>query len=184
MWTTSASLQAQDDKPTVVVSLYFVGETVACPPEGYPDLSTPGSPATRRCDPLTFGDLEDLARMAMSVQQSIPPERLRLGQNLLDSIEAYATACPAAAPCMDPKRRYSVVLVFEVSGVADVGGHAIALRRVPPGNSEIPALSASGALSDQGRWISQQRADAFLPAYGMRWVLQVGEWTWVLGTGP
>lgn len=176
IWTTSASLRAQDDKPTVVVSLYFVGETVACPPDGYHP--------TRTCDPIAFGDLEDLARMTIPVQQSIPPEGLRLGQNLLNSIEAYATACPATAPCMDPQMRYSVVMAFEVSGIADVGGHAISLRRESPGNSEILALFVSGTLSDQGRWIGQQRADAFLPAYGVRWVLQVGEWTWVLRTEP
>ena len=181
LWPTAASLQAQEARPDVVVSMYFVGEKVACPPDGYPDADEESTRS--RCPTWTFSDLADLSRQATPVQQSIPPEQLQLGQALLDSIEAFSDDCTIAVPCADePDRRYSIVLAFEVNDLRDFRGQEIAIRRLLPDRSRLPKYSASGELSQRGRWINHQRADIFLPSYSVRWELQIGEWRWNLGT--
>ena len=118
--------------------------------------------------------------MTRTVQQRIPPERLRLGERLLDSIDAFVDECPIVEPCLNASRRYSVILAFEV---ADLVNQGITLTRVSPDN-QFPAYSVSGELSPQGRWINHQRADTFLPSYGVRWQLEIGPWSWSLGTEP
>ena len=179
---TPMSVHAQGARPNVFVSMYFVGERVACPPDGY-DESGRGTRTCRR--QLTFDALEELTEqgIATPVQQSIPPEQLRLGASLLDSIEAFSDDCTIDTPCTEqPERRYSIVLAFEVDGVQDFDGHEIEIRRVLPGTSQFNEYTSSGNLSEQGRWINHQRADIFLPSYGVRWELQLDEWTWNLGT--
>ncbi|MCY4507806.1 MAG: hypothetical protein OXG35_12735 [Acidobacteria bacterium] len=160
--------------------MYFVAEAEACRPDGYPD---PNQEMAVRCEPLTFQDLETMIRRneGTRVQHGIPPEELRLGNALLDSIDAYREACPLASPCLKSKQRYAVILAFEVD-VPDPEGYEIAIRREPPRGSPVDPYSATGTLSGRGRWINHQRADVFLPAYGVRWRLNVGSWGWDLGT--
>ena len=171
-------LPAQIERPEVRVSLYFVGEAEACRPAGYPS----GMETSVPCEPLTFQDLEAMVRRTevTRVQHRIPPEQLRLGEELLDSIDAYREDCPLASPCLQPNRRYAVILAFEVD-VPDPVDFEIAIRRKPPPGSRVKPYSATGALSARGRWINHQRADVFLPAYGVRWQLDIGSWSWDLG---
>ena len=173
-------LSAQVEKPDVRVSLYFVREAEACRPDGYPDV---GMETSVPCEPLTFGDLETMVRRneVTRVQHGIPPEALRLGEELLDSVDAYREDCPLTSPCLEPKRRYAVILEFEVD-VPDPVDYRIAIHRKPPPGSRVLPYSATGALSERGRWINHQRADVFLPGYGVRWELDVGSWSWDLGT--
>ena len=183
LYVAPTSLRAQRDKPTIVVSMYFVSEKVACPPNGYDESGG----QTLACRQLTFEDLEQMTsqRIARRVQQSIPPEQLRLGRSLMYSLEAFSEDCPINTPCTDqPERRYSIVLAFEVKGAQDFDGYEITIRRIPPSDSRFEGYSRSGILSDRGRWINHQRADVFLPSNGVRWVLQLGEWNWNLGTEP
>lgn len=175
---TPSSLPAQIERPEVLVSLYFVGEVEACRPAGYPS----GMETSVRCEPLTFEDLEAMVRRpeVTRVQHGIPPEQLRLGEELLDSIDAYRDDCPLTRPCSHPSRRYVVILAFEVD-VSDPVDYEITIRREPPRGSRVEPYSATGALSGRGRWINHQRADVFLPAYGVRWRLDIGSWSWDLG---
>ena len=176
--TIPVALSAQTERPDVLVSMYLVSETDACRPYGYqrPDDETP-----TRCTPLTFDELDTMVRQdtAALVQHKIPPEKLRLGEELLDSIDAFRDDCPLDSPCSEPDRRYAIILAFEaaVSGPVDCRIH-----RKPPTKSLIPAYSITGNLSVRGRWITHQRADVFLPAYNVRWLLEIGEWNWNLGT--
>ena len=169
---------AQAEKPEVTVSMYFASETDACPPSGY---RASAAEAQSSCRSLTFDNLEAMVAdgTTRTVQQRIPPERLRLGERLLDSIDAYVDECPIREPCLDASRRYSIILTFEV---ADVVNREITITRVPPEDSQVPPYSFRGELSPQGRWIDHQRADTFLPSYRVRWRLEIGQWTWRLGT--
>ena len=174
---TPILLQGQSDKPNVAVSMYFVEEIVACSPNGYPESDGEAG----SCPPLTFEDLERMTSpgMATPVQRSIPPEQVNLGTSLLDHVESFSDDCPITAPCAnDPQRRYSIILAFEVMGTDNLQGHDIQLRRT---SSPFGSYSASGTLSERGRWINHQRADAFLPSNRVRWELRIGEWTWNLG---
>ena len=181
LWVASPS--AQLAQPQVLVSMYFVPEATACPPRGYRDA---GDDNTPMCPQLTVEDVDAMESQAIAtaIARSIPPERLQLGDALMDSIDAFAEDCPVEAPCMDPKRRYSIILAFDVASVNEIDGYPIELRREPPENSGLPAYSVSGTLSARGRWINHQRADSFRPTYRVNWVLQVGQWTWELGTEP
>ena len=175
---TPMALSAQTERPDVLVSMYLVSETDACRPNGYsrPDDETPG-----RCQPLTFDDLDTLVRQDPDalVQHRIPPEKLRLGEKLLDSIDAYTDDCPLHHPCLDSNRRYAIILAFEVNALGPVD---CKIRRNPPTQSPIPPYSMTDKLSARGRWITHQRADVFLPAYRVRWLLEIGQWSWDLGT--
>ena len=133
------SLYAQGERPNILVSMYFVGEKIACPPDGYDESGR----QTRTCrQQLTFDDLDEMTnqRVATPVQQSIPPEQLRLGLSLFDSIEAFSDDCTVDEPCKDqPERRYSIVLAFEiVEDPRNFDGHEIAIRRVLPSRSPVP----------------------------------------------
>lgn len=168
-------LSAQNERPRIDVSMYFVSEKDACPPDGY----TQG-----KCDELTFKRLEEMLRSEKyiaSTQHSIPPENFRLGSNLLDSIEAYSEDCPPNRPCVESSRRYAVILTFKVVG-KDCVGCSIMIRRVPPKDSQFVTYSDNGKLSEQSRWVNHQRADVFLPSNRVRWRLEIGQWRWDLRT--
>ena len=171
-------LSAQTERPNVLVSMYFASETAACRPNGYPlgDDETPGG-----CEPFTFDYLDTLAKknVAVSVQHRIPPEELRLGEKLLGSLDAYKDDCSLASPCLESSRRYAIILAFEV----DVPGPVdCKIRRNPPDDIPVKPHSITGKLSARGRWIIHQRADFFLPSYRFRWLLEIGQWSWDLGT--
>lgn len=178
--TVPASFGTQDPRPNVVVSMYFVGEKLVCPPDGYD-----GSGETSECPELTFEWLESMVSrgIAKPVQRNIPPAQIRLGKSLFDSVEAFSEDCTIEAPCADqPDRRYAIILAFEVSDARRSAGKRIEVERVPPRDSRFEEYSASGRLSERGRWLNHQRADVFLPSYDVRWVLQLGDWTWNFGT--
>lgn len=174
------ALFAQTERPEVLVSLYFASELDACRPNGYRD---PNDETPQSCEILTFDDLERLVTQGLAepVQQSIPPEQVSLGDDLLNSIDVYRNDCPLSDPCMDSSRRYSVILTFEVDA-ENLLDSEIEILRNPPPNSRVPPYSKNGELSSQGRWINHQRADVFAPGYRVRWLLRIDEWTWDLGT--
>lgn len=173
-------LSAQIERPVMSVSMYFVSEAQACRPEGYPD---PNTETLARCEPLTFQNLETMVRrnQAKRVERTIPPEELRLGDELLGSIDAYRRECPLTRPCRNRTRRYALILAFDVD-VENPSDYEITIRRKPPTGSRVERYSARGTLSGRGRWVNHQRADVFLPSYGVRWRLDVGSWSWDLGT--
>ena len=115
---TPMVLLAQTAKPEVRVSLYFARELDACHPDGYPDAD---DQTPRSCEVLTFDDLENMVSRGLTkpVQRSIPPEQVRLGDALLDSIDAYGDDCPLSRPCLDSSRRY--VIILPCSAVFDRG---------------------------------------------------------------
>ena len=178
--SAATTLRAEDEQPNIALSMYFVSEKVACSPHGYGE---PGQPYN--CPDLTFTFLEKMVSqgVATPVQQSIPPERLRLGRSLFDSVDAFSDDCTISAPCADePERRYAIILAFEFSDAPRFSGQTIEITRNPPMDSPFEPYSRKGKLSERGRWINHQRADVFLPSHGVRWALRLGDWTWNLGT--
>ena len=173
-------LAAEDNKPDVFVSMYFASETDVCSPDGY---SSQVNDTPNPCDQMTFKRLKKMLddKEVTNVRHKIPPEKLRLGKLLLDSIEAYSDDCPLKAPCLKSSRRYAVILTFEVAGT-DCVGCDIKIRRDPPSKSNIPRYTFEGKLSEKNRWINHQRADVFLPSHHVRWDLIIGDWCWRLGT--
>ena len=177
---TPLALIAQTEKPEVLVSMYFASELDACRPDGYPerDDETP-----RSCAVLTFDDLDKMVSqgLAEAVQQSIPPEQLRLGDDLIDSIDSFVDDCPEDAPCLDSSRRYAMILTFKVD-LESTSNDEISISRTHPTDSRFNPYSIGGKLSASGRWLNHQRADVFAPGYRVRWLLRIDEWTWDLGT--
>ena len=179
---TPMAVLAQTEKPAVTVSLYFASEDTVCPPDGYGVVI---NEVKRKCRKLDFEDIEEMESQDLvePVQRSIPPAQVRLGKTLFDSIDAFRRDCPRSTPCRDFSRRYAMILSFEVNTTSLRNGD-IEIRRVPPPDSKIEEISWKGKLSPLGRWINHQRADTFVPAYRFRWILQIDEWTWRLGTQP
>ena len=175
-----AALIAQIDKPNVSVSLYFTSEITACAPSGYPEAELQ---TQRSCRELTFNDIEEFVRQGLvePVQRSIPPEQVSLGENLLGKIDAFLDVCTLSEPCTNSEDRYVLILTFEVESENDFN-RKISISRIPQSDSPIPEYYNEGELSPRGRWINHQRADVFAPAYGVRWLLEIDNWTWDFGT--
>lgn len=178
--TNMTMAQERRTKPTVRVSMYYAAETDVCRPDGYSDSS---NDAKSKCERLDFDRLEVMRRdgVAVSVQNQIPPEELRLGSDLLDSIDAFTDECSPTNPCSNPSRRYSLILAFDVD-IASPETYAITIHRTPPEESPFDPYSNAGQLSPAGRWINHQRADVFLPSNRVRWQIEIGDWSWNLGT--
>ena len=175
----AAPVQAQTHRtrPTVTVSMYYAREVDVCPPDGY-GLS---------CEPMTYPRFRDLTSRIPAVQNNIPPEELKLGVRLLNQIDSYRTVCSLSKPCSDAADRDSIILLFTVdtSALATQEDREISIVRKVRDDIRIEERPRkSGTLEEGGHWIHHERADAFLPAYDVSWVLTIGPWTWNLGTVP
>jgi hypothetical protein len=175
---------SQDAKPEVLVTVIFAKETVACAPDGY--ASSYDYPnKQKKCNPLYYDKLSELG---ITVAHRLPPDKIPL-KELFRLVNWYSEKCTLKEPCKDPDDRYSIILAFEFQ-MSDTKGIAVSLnRRVPedlkqefdadPNHGEY---SAEGRLDEGGHWINHQRADLFLPGYGVEWVLKAGKYSWTVFT--
>jgi hypothetical protein len=175
---------SQNEKPPeadALVTVFFVKETEACPPNGYPS-NYDSSDEKRYCEKL---DLEKLKILGKPVADSVPPERIPLGY-IEELVDDYRKDCPLKDPCKDPNDRYSIVLAFEFKFKPTKGVDVTLERQIPdhlqPHFGEHGNYRAKGTLDHGGHWINHQRADLFLPGYDVKWELTAGGHSWTLGT--
>lgn len=163
---------AENNRPDVSVSLYLIDETDLCGPYGL--RGCPGY--------FSIHQIEILHRngYARLVEDSVPPEDINLS-GIYHAIDGYASGvCTIKKPCLYPKDRKVVVLVFEIVGNGFAGSE-IQLRRIPSDTRMPSYVSPVGTISEGGRWLNYQRADAFFPGYEIEHILTVGSWRWSLG---
>lgn len=175
---------SQTEKPPVLVTVIFAKETVVCAPNGYAS-NYEYQDKKRQCNPLYYDKLEELG---ITVAHQLPPEKIPLN-NLFRLVDWYSEKCTLELPCKDPEERYAIVLAFEFQMQQAKGVRVSLNRRVPedikPHFGEDPGVgeyAASGILDEGGHWINHQRADLFLPGYGVEWILTAGEHSWALLT--
>lgn len=160
------------DNPKISVTILVVPEKEACKPNGYQRYES-GLPS--KCEKLLIKDIEKWQdRINFSVKK-IPPSKISLGSRLFGILDAYRTTWTD-----DPEKRKAVVLVFDWGEAQNI---SLELERdVLFDNVPIKDLKWSGKLAGEQRWIHHERADAFLPAYGIKWTLNAGGYTWILKT--
>lgn len=166
------------EKPLVVVTVIFAKETVVCAPNGYAS-NDENQDKNRQCNPLYYDKLEELG---ITVAHELPPEKIPL-QDLFRLVDWYSERCTLELPCKDPEERYAIVLAFEFQ-MQQTKGVEVSLRRKLPDDIDpgVGEYAASGILDEGGHWINHQRADLFLPGYGVEWILTAGEHSWSLLT--
>ena len=116
----------------------------------------------------------------------MPPEKIPL-KELFRLVNWYSDKCTIKEPCKDPNDRYSIVMAFEFQ-MQKTKGVEITLERKIPKDLEshfeedpnFGNYSARGKLDEGGHWIN--RADLFLPGYGVEWVLTADTYSWTLLT--
>jgi hypothetical protein len=175
---------SQNEKPEVLVTVIFAKETEACAPNGYASNYDTQS-RQKKCNPLYYDKLSELG---ITVAHKLPPDKIPL-KELFRLVNWYSDKCTLKAPCKDPEDRYSIILAFEFQ-MKDTKGIEVSLkRRVPEdlksdfeADSDLGNYSAEGMLDEGGHWINHQRADLFLPGYGVKWILKAGEYSWTLLT--
>ena len=180
----SGKCYSQSEKPEVSVTIIFAKETEACAPNGY--ASNYDYPSRqKKCNPLYFDKLSELG---ITVAHQLPPDKIPL-QKLFRLINWYSERCTLKEPCKDADDRYSIILAFDFK-MSDTKGIEVSLeRRIPEelkqdfdGDPNHGEYLAGGILDEGGHWINHQRADLFLPGYGVEWVLKAGEYSWKLFT--
>jgi len=175
---------AQQEKPQVLVSVYLTEEKKACAPNGYPDKLRARENA---CEPLIYEKLESY-EFGKPIYTRVPPECLPLGE-LAERIKEATQDCPIEKYCKDPEMRKAIVLVFYFP-TENPKGHELSLIREIPSRLEkyfeMDPLKgkyvAKGILDQGGHWINHQRADLFLPDYGVKWILKVDQHIYKIGT--
>jgi hypothetical protein len=180
----SDSADAQQGVPPVEVSVYLTEEKKACAPNGYSDkLHT----RKRNCNPLIYEKLESY-EFGEPIYARVPPECLPLGE-LAERIREATQDCPIDKYCTDPELRKAIVLVFYF-GIDNPKDRSVEFIREIPTRLEKHFLEdeakgtyvAEGTLDQGGHWINHQRADLFLPDYGVRWILDVDGNIYTIGT--
>jgi hypothetical protein len=175
---------SQTGKPPVSVTVIFAKETVVCAPDGYAS-NYENQNKKRQCNPLYYGKLEELG---ITVAHQLPPEKIPL-KDLFRLIDWYSEKCTLELPCKDPEERYAIVLAFEFQMQPAKGVEVSLKRQVPEDirshfgeDPDVGEYAAYGVLDEGGHWINHQRADLFLPGYGVEWILTAGEHSWALLT--
>jgi len=178
------SAYAQQEKPKVEVSVYLTEEKKACAPNGYPDKLRARENA---CEPLLYEKLESY-EFDRPVYTSVPPECLPLGE-LAELIKEATRDCPIEKYCKDPKMRKAIVLVFYFPTENPKGHEMSLIRKIPSRLEKYFEMDpfkgeyiAKGTLDQGGHWINHQRADLFLPDYGVKWILKVDKHIYKIGT--
>lgn len=154
---------AAPENVNVYVSIYLVAETLICP-NGY----------QAECMEVTYNTVSEWENTneAEPICVSVPPERVSLG-HLATAIESYSLQqCTIGHPCTDPNDRKTVVMVFQFEH--DIAGGSASIERVSLGAGALPQYtSPTDEISELGKWINYQRADAFLPSNNARWTIKV-----------
>ena len=175
---------SQTEKPPVLVTVIFAKETVVCAPDGYAS-NYENQDNRRQCNPLFYDKLTELG---ITVAHQLPPEKIPL-KELFRLVDWYTEKCPLKEPCKDPADRYAIVLAFEFQMAGTKGINVSLKRQVPPDiqsyfgeDPNVGGYTAKGILDQGGHWINHQRADLFLPGYGVEWILTAGDYSWQLLT--
>ena len=182
---TIDSADAQQDEDKVEVSVYLTEEKKACWPDGYPNKPRDRERACQR--PIIYEKLDSYG-FGKPIYTSVPPECLPLG-DLVEQIKQVTQECPIEKYCTDPALRKAIVLVFHFQMDNLVGREVKFIRNIPQDleqHFELDpykgTLIAEGILDQGGHWINHQRADLFLPEYGVEWTLDVGGKEYEIGT--
>ena len=177
-------LNAQQEKPPVEVSVYLTEEKKACAPDGYPDKFRARKSA---CEPIIYEKLESY-EFGKPIFTKVPPESLPLGE-LAERIKEATRNCPIEKYCEDPDLRKAIVLVFNFPMESPGGSKVSIIREIPSRLEKYFEMDprkgkyvASGTLDVGGHWINHQRADLFLPDYGVKWILKLDENIYKIGT--
>jgi hypothetical protein len=181
---TGEECYSQDERPVVLVTVIFAKEIEVCAPNGYAS-NYDRQDHRRKCNPLDF---EKLSELGITVAHKLPPEKIPL-KELFRLVNWYSDKCTIKEPCKDPNDRYSIVMAFEFQ-MQKTKGVEITLERKIPKDLEshfeedpnFGNYSARGKLDEGGHWINHQRADLFLPGYGVEWVLTADTYSWTLLT--
>ena len=186
LFTLSAGEEcySQDERPVILVTVIFAKETEVCAPNGYAS-NYDRQDKQRKCDPLYFDKLSELG---ITIAHKLPPEEIPL-KELFRLVNWYSDKCTIKEPCKDPHDRYSIVMAFEFQ-MQKTKGIEITLERKIPKDLEshfqedpnFGKYSARGKLDEGGHWINHQRADLFLPGYGVEWILKADTFSWTLLT--
>ena len=175
---------AQEQQPLVKVSVYLTAEKKACAPDGYSDRF---HARTSKCDPLIYEKL-DAYKFGEPIYAKVPPECLPLGE-LAERIKAATQDCPIEKYCKDPELRKAIVLVFYFAMKNPKGRKVKFIRDIPSRLEKHFEMDpykgtyiAKGTLDQGGHWINHQRADLFLPDYGVKWTLDVDGQIFKIGT--
>jgi hypothetical protein len=176
--------EAQDQQPPVEVTVYLTDEKKACAPNGYSDRF---HARTSKCEPLIYEKL-DAYEFGKPIYAKVPPECLPLG-DLAEHIQRVTQDCPIEKYCKDPERRKAIVLVFDFGVKNSKGRNVKFIRDIPKRLEKHFEMDpykgtyvAKGTLDQGGHWINHQRADLFLPDYGVTWTLDVDGHIFKLGT--
>ena len=180
----SEDCYSQNGKPDVLVTVIFAKETEACAPNGYAS-NYDYQDMQKKCDPLYFDKLSELG---ITIGHKLPPDEIPL-KKLFRLVNWYSEKCTLDSPCKDADERYSIILGFEFQ-MPSAKGIEVSLKRTIPGELKTFFIgdqkegdySAKGILDEGGRWINHQRADLFLPGYGVEWELKAGEYSWKMLT--
>lgn len=175
---------SQSEKPAVLVTVIFAKETEVCAPDGYAS-NYDRQDNRRKCNPLYFDKLSELGK---TVAHKLPPEQIPL-KKLYQLVNWYSDKCSIKEPCKDPNDRYAIVMAFEFQ-MQKTKGIDVSLERKIPKDLEshfqedpnFGKYSARGKLDEGGHWINHQRADLFLPGYGVEWILTADKYSWTLLT--
>ena len=178
------SVYAQQGKPPVAVSVYLTEEKKACAPNGYPDKLHARENA---CEPIIYEKLESY-EFGRPIYTRVPPECLPLGE-LAELIKEATKDCPIEKYCKDPELRKAIVLVFYFPAENPKGLELSLIREIPLRLEKYFKMDplkgkyvAKGTLDQGGHWINHQRADLFLPDYGVKWIFKVDEHIYKIGT--
>jgi hypothetical protein len=169
----------------VSVSVYLTEEKKACWPDGYPKKARARKRACQR--PIIYEKL-DSYDFGKPIYTSVPPECLPLG-NLAEKIKQATEECPVEKYCTDPERRKAIILVFDFQMKNPQGHEVKFIREIPQDLEQYFEMDpykgtyvAEGTLDVGGHWINHQRADLFLPEYGVEWTLEVDGNFYEIGT--
>ncbi len=176
---------AQQGKPSVEVSVYLTEEKKACWPDGYPEKPRARKRACKRS--IIYEKL-DSYEFGEPIYTSVPPECLPLGE-LAEKIKQATLDCPIDKYCTDPELRKAIVLVFHFRMENPQGREVKFIRDIPQELEQYFEMDrykgtyiADGTLDQGGHWINHQRADLFLPDYGVEWILDVDGHIYEIGT--
>jgi hypothetical protein len=166
--------EAGSNEPLLTLTLCIVGETEACPPNGYKDYGSPSNCPTLTPERVNIWLQDKPAHQLVD----IPPQEIKLGSRLLEALATYSNDNPASKP---PSQRESMVLMFKFKNLQD---NAVSIHRVTDKRyTDIPDWDWNGSLDNEMRLIYHERADAFSPVYNIKWIITVGDKSWRLNTG-
>lgn len=163
------------EKPVIDISLIVVPERQACKPDGYAAYL---SGKTSNCSALTVDEVETWKILDyVFIERDLPPIELSLGNSLFRLLDGYRTASKSS-----PDERKSIVIVFDWKSPQEADVKFT--RKIINATDELPfpEMQWEGRLEMERRWIHHERADAFLPAHKVIWILEAGGHKWVIKT--